>query len=938
MWSSLSKKQQLLIGLIVLIVAAVVVKVSLFSTPRTPVTWYVRADGGTRHSSLMTSGQCDGQADVAYPGSGVNQHCAFNDFRYLWDDDSGLIGAGSWIITGGDTVIVRGCHALPTQQNPSNPACRLGWDINSGGGASNNWCNSVGSYTCYNPPIPSGTASAHTKIYGGCVGAGTCNSGNVTNRGNLTQLFSGFSLQFALNFASTSYVDFEGFELTTHNGACSHHGAPPYPRGCSTSPPLDDYGDNGILTNNATSNVTFQDVYIDGFESNGLFGPIGGPITMTRVNVSFNMQSGWQFDDGVSTANGAGSSVNASYVTMNGNGCKQQYPIPNPMFPALACWDSNSGGFGDAWSGQNTEIDSFVCDHCVMLYNTKDAFIGPHTQVNLLTITNSYSAGNMGAQMKFGETTSGTIVFQNNILIMNPYRMTEILPGAAQNFNQSTGLGGSYLTNYGRAGGDGMAFLIRAGSINSFYGNTIIAANPTIMDINCGYVDAGGVHEETNCGSAVMDWKNNHFLGYTDPIVGSQPGMWFFDPGAGGSIPLSSSYNNYYGVRNYAPDACGTNHITCNDPQLVSQPVQPWPGTETALDVYNAFATGNSLYPKTTSPLLGAGIAILTRQRSLWNRITGKAATGKAMTDDYYGTARPNPPAMGAVELSGAAPPPTLTSVTVSPNPGSVMVSATLPMTCTAHYSDTSTGTCATPTWTDTHAHSTINSSGVVTGTSAGSDTITATVGTTSGTATVNVTAAPPPTLASMVVTPNPGTVAVTAALPMTCTAHYSDSSSGVCATPTWTDTNVHSTINSSGVVTGTSAGSDTITAMIAAISGTATVTVTGGSSGGGGQPIVVGGVQITPATNVTITDPRVVNGHVSFTLTTTTATTDLATVLFKNAKLKYLSCGVVPNGEATVHSLAWAATATYNALAITSRNALQPGETLNIHVDCWTA
>ena len=47
-------------------------------------TWYIRPDGGTRYSTNQTQGQCDGQGDLAYPGSGVNQHCAFSDFRWLY--------------------------------------------------------------------------------------------------------------------------------------------------------------------------------------------------------------------------------------------------------------------------------------------------------------------------------------------------------------------------------------------------------------------------------------------------------------------------------------------------------------------------------------------------------------------------------------------------------------------------------------------------------------------------------------------------------------------------------------------------------------------------------------------------------------------------------------------------------------------------------------
>src|ERR1700748_3359033 len=68
-------------------------------------TWYVRRDGGTRYSANVSKGQCDGKADAAYPGKGANQHCAFNDYRYLYTD--GIYGNAAWVIAGGDTVILR---------------------------------------------------------------------------------------------------------------------------------------------------------------------------------------------------------------------------------------------------------------------------------------------------------------------------------------------------------------------------------------------------------------------------------------------------------------------------------------------------------------------------------------------------------------------------------------------------------------------------------------------------------------------------------------------------------------------------------------------------------------------------------------------------------------------------------------------------------------
>ena len=102
-----------------------------------------------------------------------------------------------------------------------------------------------------------------------------------------------------------------------------------------------------------------------------------------------------------STPDAPGSSITATHVIMEGNGCQEQYPLTN-AFPAMVCYDTNSGGFGDSWSGQNTTLDSFSCNDCQDLYNTKDGFIGPHTWISTLTITNSTSIGNMGQNWKWG--------------------------------------------------------------------------------------------------------------------------------------------------------------------------------------------------------------------------------------------------------------------------------------------------------------------------------------------------------------------------------------------------------------------------------------------------------------------------------------------------------------------------------------------------------
>lgn len=592
------------------------------SVPAFATTWYTLPGGGTR-------AQCTGTTHAIYPGSGSAQACGFANFFTMWTPNDGTGGGGTWIGAPGDTVIIDGCTAPPGEENPANPSCRVGWLISENGNSPNNVCPGVGPYACTNPTLP-----ANTHIWGACVLTNTCHSGNVTTRANLTNIFGGFGLTWAINLAGAVNVDIEGIELNTHNSACSHHGSPQYPRACATSQPIDDYADNGFKTDNTTTG-TFVDVVVDRFESSGLNGPIGGAIVFTRGNISFNAFAGWNFDDGSDTADAAGSSLTFSYLTMQGNGCKSQYPIVNTAWPAQVCWDVSSGGFGDGLSGQDTELDSLSCDHCVFGYMTKDAFIGPHTQVLHLSITNSVSIGSSGAQWKWGQAPSGTILFQNNLTVCNPYRQEETLPGAVQNFNLSTGLPGSYLSNFGR-GNACFANLQRNGSVNNFYGNSIIGAQSIAYQLQCGYYSVGNVfNQETNCASVPNVFKDDLFLGYVDPSVGQPTAVYFAEDAY---TFFTGSFNDEYGMKSGTGDTCGSTGNICVDPLMKSEPAQTWPGSETALDVFNPFVSNNSFYPTGSSPLIGAGTTLA------------------GLTADYYGTTRPSPPTIGGVEPAGAPP------------------------------------------------------------------------------------------------------------------------------------------------------------------------------------------------------------------------------------------------------------------------------------------
>jgi hypothetical protein len=591
-------------------VAVSITVVAALPPPGPGTTWYIRPDGGTRYSANALSGQCDGKHDAAYPGSGTNQPCAFNDFRYMWDDQS--YANDAWVMAGGDTVIIRGCASNANQASPSAPTCRIGWDSNVGSGAGYTWClgGGGGPYGCGNPTIPAGTAGQHTRILG--QNYASCSTGNTTNKSALSQIFGGYGVNNVLNLAGTQYVDVQCIEITEHNGKCITHGTPAYPSACSSStgPSFSDYDANGIVTTNTTSNVLLQDVYIHGHTNSGLQGPIGGAITLNRVTVSFNGFAGWNFDDGSATADAAGSSITANYVTMEGNGCNEEYPVVD-AFPAMSCYDLNSGGFGDSWSGQQTELDAFTCNHCEMLYNTKDGFIGPHTFIKNLLVEDSESIGNMGQQWKWTNTPNASTTFINNLTVGNCNRLSAPMPGAPSNYNQ-------YLSLFCRAAGDVLSFSSNANSTVLLANNTVVAYSNTVFDMNC--VVANG------CATTPFVYTNNLILGYTvatnsfPGANGQAPGLFYFsDP----TDAVVSSYNLEYGVRNGDP-CSGT--ILCSDPLLVSEPAQGSVPPESTMDAFN-------FHPTASSPVISAGTTYVG-----------------LLSTDYFGQPTTTHPVIGAVK------------------------------------------------------------------------------------------------------------------------------------------------------------------------------------------------------------------------------------------------------------------------------------------------
>ena len=172
-------------------------------------------------------------------------------------------------------------------------------------------------------------------------------------------------------------------------------------------------------------------------------------------------------------------------------------------------------------------------------------------------------------------------------------------------------------------------------------------------------------------------------------------------------------------------------------------------------------------------------------------------------------------------------------TITVTPNPTSLPISTTRQFTAVAR--DAGGNVVAiTPTWSVINGGGTINAgSGLFTaGTTPGTytNTVQATSGTLSGTATVTVTAGP---LATITVTPNPANLTPGATQQFTAVGR--DAAGNIVAiTPVWSVTAGGGTINSgSGLFTaGPTAGTftNTVRATQGAIFGTATVNVTAGA------------------------------------------------------------------------------------------------------------
>jgi hypothetical protein len=659
--------------------------------------WFVRPDGGTRFSSNVTTGQCSGLADAPYPGSGTNQACAFNDVRFLWQDGTQQFGGNNpgynWIIAGGDIVTIRGSIA-------DGVTYRLGWDSAAGCGITPNARGICGdSNDSGMPSPPSGTSGQHTIIRGGNYASCTSQTARTQLHGGFgvdNVIFMGVPLQYTgVNLSNSAFVDLQCLDITDFAG-----------------PGGTDFAKYGINFSLLSHDVTLTDIRVHGIVNTGILGSPSGPINSTDIQIVGNGLSGWNTDKG--DGNTGVGVFNVTNFDISWNGCTEEYPLVDPL-PYVNCRDDVTGGYGDGFGTASVASPSpgwqVHFDQGTATYNTQDGLDAKHVSGagSTMTVTRVLTYGNEGQQIKVGDGATATI--QNSVIVGNCEALNQVITGRPVPTGDSLG-------DVCRAGNTAIVIDTTPGLPSVFQDNTVFSEGSVGLEVEYATSDFG----PTN----ILKFNNNVFFGFFNSGNAANPSPIYSVggvDGAGGGAPAipavltnsGASWTNnatHGGKSSWVCGGTGESSAVCGDPGLVDE-------------TYHAYSFGNMAPASTGSAVSGAGITIA------------------GITVDYAGVTRPNPPAIGALEFTGSAP--TLASMALTPNPGTVTVGNTLALTCTSTFSDSSTAACSGPTWVSaTPAKATINSSGVVTGVATGTSVVTASIGAvTSPGDTITVNAAP---------------------------------------------------------------------------------------------------------------------------------------------------------------------------------------------------
>jgi 6-phosphogluconolactonase (cycloisomerase 2 family) len=267
----------------------------------------------------------------------------------------------------------------------------------------------------------------------------------------------------------------------------------------------------------------------------------------------------------------------------------------------------------------------------------------------------------------------------------------------------------------------------------------------------------------------------------------------------------------------------------------------------------------------------------------------------------------------GGGTTGAATPSPTpqvsLTSIAVGPTAPTIALGTTQQFTATGHYSDGSTkDLTSTATWSSSATNvATIAASGLATSAAQGTTTISAVSASITGSTTLTVVP-PPASLTTITVSPAEPSIALGLTQQFSAKGTFSDGSTkDLSASATWSSSPTGiATISSSGLASSTSQGATTVSATLAGVTGSATLTV--------GPPQLTG-ITVSPAFSY-------VSKGSSQPFTATGTYTDASTQNLSSTVTWTISNSYVAQGAVTTTpSLAFVATPLLNGVAIISAN-----------------
>jgi hypothetical protein len=293
----------------------------------------------------------------------------------------------------------------------------------------------------------------------------------------------------------------------------------------------------------------------------------------------------------------------------------------------------------------------------------------------------------------------------------------------------------------------------------------------------------------------------------------------------------------------FSPTAIGhrTGTLTINDSALGSPTLVLLSGTgnDTGLASITVTPTNPSVAVGSTLPFTATGNLIAGGTQNLTPFVTWKSSASGVATISSGGVAAGVAAGTstisaklgsitGSTVLTVTSAAPVLVSILVTPANASIPLGETLQYTATGTYNNGTTANLTnTATWNASGA-ATISTGGLAKGVTEGTSTISANVGTVSGTAILTVTA---PVVVSIAVTPTNPSIAVGTTQQFAATATYSNgSTSGVTDVATWSSLSGGvAQIGETGIADALGLGQTTIQAAYAGIDGSTGLTVTAG-------------------------------------------------------------------------------------------------------------